>query len=150
MSETTEQQQRALERLVTLAERFASLLGEEAEALRAREPAAIERIAADKLALAKTLEGATAALAAAGLRPDGASRERAASSPALRGAWERLLACTAACLERNLANGIAIELARAFNASLLSVLRGEPPHSGLYDSNGRLDETSSARTLANA
>lgn len=118
------------------------LLAAEADVLHAREPEALQQVAAEKLTLLGELDALGRRLLAALPAQDRAL--------ALGTAGEALLAALARCRHANDSNGGAIELTRACNEQLLAILRGQSPASALYGPGGRLARAGAGQSLATA
>ena len=65
-------------------------------------------------------------------------------------AWQQLLTLVGKCRDQNLRNHHLIELCSRRTRETLHVLRGEDPHSDLYQADGETDSGHENRTLARA
>lgn len=139
--------------------RLLSVLQTEADALLARNLDALEQLIGEKHQLMRHFEELDAEkqhlLQSNGYRTDQSGIEACIAwcdptGQLLRG-WKSLMERVAHCQQQNRINGVTLESSRRHAQHALSILRGQPPASDLYNPTGLTTQPGAAgRSLAKA
>jgi flagella synthesis protein FlgN len=133
---------------------LADLLGMETDSLKVRNPAQMELLAENKLALAHHIEEFSEQLVrlleSRGLSANAENFSRFMADMDLADAWQRSVKLLSDCQQHNALNGGIIEATRANTDRILDILHGHNGNPRLYGASGKFDQPAGISPIAKA